>query len=80
MFRSCRRSGYRTAIHFLYGKLGRGRRTPVPACIGQFSTLNMTLMDFFSVKKIREMYPSDDGVYHGYNPGKVTTAVKRKLS
>jgi hypothetical protein len=41
MLRSCRRSGYRTAIHFLYGKLGRGRRRPVPACIGQFCMLKL---------------------------------------
>ena len=56
MFRSCRRSGYRTAIHFLYGKLGRGRRTPVPACIGQFSTLKFDFNGFlFSEENTRDV-------------------------
>ena len=33
--RRLRYAGYRSLITFLYGKLGRGVRTPVPSCIGR---------------------------------------------
>jgi hypothetical protein len=46
-----RYSAYRTAISFIYGKLGQKKRTPVPSCI---------------VSKVREMYPSDNGEYVGF--------------
>ena len=32
--RACRRAAYRTATLFLRGKMGQGRRAPIPACIG----------------------------------------------
>ena len=32
--RACRKATYRTATLFLRGKMGKGRRAPIPACIG----------------------------------------------
>ena len=32
--RACRKAAYRTATLFLRGKMGQGRRAPIPACIG----------------------------------------------
>ena len=46
-----RYSAYCTAISFIYGKLGRRKRTPVPLCI---------------VAKIRLMYPFNNGQYTGF--------------
>ena len=46
-----RHSAYRTSISFIYGKLGKRRRTPVPSCI---------------VAKVGESYPSDNGEYVGF--------------
>ena len=34
MIRANRKAAYRTATLFLRGKMGKGRRAPIPACIG----------------------------------------------
>ncbi|KXJ13778.1 uncharacterized protein LOC110239789 [Exaiptasia diaphana] len=46
-----RKTAYRTYILWKYGKLGRGNRKVVPACV---------------VRAIRRAYPSEDNVYMGF--------------
>lgn len=43
-----RYSAYRTSISFIYGRLGRKKRTQLPSCI---------------VEIVRKMYPSENGEY-----------------
>ena len=35
--RASRKAAYRTAILFLHGRMGKGRRAVVPACIGRLN-------------------------------------------
>jgi len=48
---SFRKAGYRQFALWRYGKLGRGNRRILPACV---------------VKRIRAQYPAPDGRYMGY--------------
>ena len=74
--RRLRYSAYRGAITFVYGKLGRRKRLPVPCCIGILRLLAEVFISFdqqifnplyFSVGKIRELYPKDeDEEYVGF--------------
>ena len=79
--RRLRYSAYRGAITFVYGKLGRRKRLPVPCCIGILRLLAEVLQHnvfilfdqqifnplYFSVGKIRELYPKDeDEEYVGF--------------
>lgn len=51
--RAFRKAAYRQFVLDKYGYLGKGNRKVFPACV---------------VKKIREHYPSQTGVYMGYRP------------
>ena len=48
---SFRKAGYRQFALWRYGKLGRGNRKVLPACV---------------VRRVRSHYPSPDGRYMGY--------------
>lgn len=48
---SFRKAGYRQFALWRYGKLGRGNRKVLPACV---------------VRRIRERYPAPDGQYMGF--------------
>lgn len=47
-----RLSAYRQYTHWIQGKLGRGRRIPIPACV---------------VTSIRQAYPEESGIYEGFH-------------
>ena len=84
MHRAKRKAAYRTAILFLHGRMGKGRRAVVPACIGRFPILPIPLnchasishSCFFLVARIRELYPEADGNYMGFK----RTGVEEKKS
>lgn len=50
-YRTCRWLAYTQFVYWAYGKLGRGVRKIVPACV---------------MKKIRNTFPAQDGIYTGF--------------
>ena len=53
LHRSCRKAAYRTAILFLHGRMGKGRRAVVPACIGRFPIILIPLHIHASISHSR---------------------------
>ena len=76
LHRASRKAAYRTAILYLHGRMGKGKRAVVPACIGRntfwSNSIEMPFLPFshftpaLLVAKIREMYPEADGNYMGF--------------
>ena len=81
LHRASREAAYRTAILYLHGRMGKGKRAVVPAFIGRFpiiliqlhshASISQYLWNHFTfflllVAKIREMYPEADGNYMGF--------------
>ena len=62
-------------IHFLWGKMGKRKRIPLPACFGESREFEMNMLliinqiFLFSVKHVQDMFPSNDGVYRGFSWG-----------
>ena len=55
-FRSYRLAAYRQFTYWIYGKLGKKNRIPIPSCV---------------VKAVRHQYPEEDGIYEGYHEARL---------
>ena len=53
-FISYRYAAYRQFCWFIHSRLGKGVRRVIPSCV---------------ISKIRERYPSEDGIYTGFKEG-----------
>ena len=51
MHRASRKAAYRTAILFLHGRMGKGKRAVVPACIGRFPIILVQLHSHASISQ-----------------------------
>ena len=61
LFRSSRYAAYRQFCWWVHARLGKGVRKIIPACV---------------VSKIRETYPSKDGIYTGFKEGDMVSETR----
>ena len=65
--RNYRFACYKVSSKLIEGKLGKGRRRQLPACLGMLCYCLMCLiLTFVSVNAIRKKFPSSDGNYTGF--------------
>ena len=51
LHRASRKAAYRTAILYLHGRMGKGKRAVVPACIGRFPIILIQLHSHASISR-----------------------------
>ena len=64
--RSLRYAAYRAVANYLWGRQGKKKRSPLPACIGNDIDYHLLIICLVTVNRIQEMFPSPDGTYVGF--------------